>query len=97
MQKTKEVPSLECGPVMGFSSFRDAVGAQFARMTGKRLYRAAVDKGAMWNTYLAAWPDGTNVLHKTRAEHDCQACRQFIRAACWAALGVALVDRRERG
>lgn len=33
----------------------------------------------IWEHYLAAFPDGTNPIFKTRTVHDCSCCRNFIR------------------
>lgn len=67
---------------MEFKKFSAAVSKQFAKMIkdGKNLYRTSVEKDAMWNTYLNSFPEGTNPIYKTRTEHDCNCCKQFIRA-----------------
>jgi hypothetical protein len=38
-----------------------------------------VDGDALYQAYLAAFPEGTNPIFKNRTEHDCSCCRQFIR------------------
>lgn len=40
-----------------------------------------VDGDAMYQKYLASFPDGTNPIFKKNTEHDCSCCRQFIRRA----------------
>lgn len=44
------------------------------------LYTTSVDKDTLWNLYLSSFPAGTNELVNTRTEHDCNHCKQFIRA-----------------
>lgn len=65
---------------MIFSRFKQAVAAQFAAMSKLTLLRVDVDKDALWDTYLASFPEGTNPLYRKRTEHDCSCCRQFVRA-----------------
>ena len=38
--------------------------------------RTGVSKDALWDTYLASFPEGSNPVYKTRTEHDCQCCKQ---------------------
>jgi hypothetical protein len=40
-----------------------------------------VDGDVLWERYLAAFPEGTNLTFKKKTEHDCSTCRQFIRRA----------------
>jgi len=64
-----------------FKAFKTAVGAQFALMqTQPDLYRTDVDKNALWETYLASFPQGTNEMYRERTEHDCSCCKSFIRS-----------------
>jgi hypothetical protein len=63
----------------GFGSIKHAVAEQFQRMIGHELFRTTVDKDAMWETYIGAFPEGTNPIYRKRTEHDCSCCRQFIR------------------
>ncbi len=67
---------------MEFLKFKRALQGQFAKMTGNvsQLYMVNVDKDKLWDTYLNSFPDGTNPLYRERAEHDCSACRHFIKA-----------------
>ncbi|MBT4207148.1 hypothetical protein HOE22_02260 [Candidatus Woesearchaeota archaeon] len=50
-------------------------------MSKTQLFRTNVDKDLLWDTYLSSFPEGTNPIYKERTEHDCQSCRQFIRAS----------------
>ena len=45
------------------------------------VFVADIDGDALFATYLAAFPEGTNLLFKTKTEHDCSTCKQFIRRA----------------
>lgn len=64
---------------MDFKLIKHAVSAQFERMKAHGLFVTAVDKDALWSTYLASFPTGSNPIYKTRTEHDCSCCRQFVR------------------
>lgn len=64
-----------------FEVFKNAVEEQFSIMTDGHLFKTDVSKDVMWDTYLKSFPEGTNPIFRERTEHDCQCCRQFIRAA----------------
>ncbi len=63
-----------------FKDFKQAVLAQFEDMKEMRLFRTDVSKEQLWDTYLESFPEGTNPMFRERTEHDCQHCKQFIRA-----------------
>lgn len=63
-----------------FSDFKTAVQLQFEGMKASELFRTAAGKDEMWSTYLGSFPDGSNEIFRERTEHDCQCCKQFIRA-----------------
>jgi hypothetical protein len=66
---------------MIFTDFKSAVNKQFDYMVGLgKLFTTDVGKDVMWETYLSSFPEGTNPIYKERTEHDCQCCKQFIRA-----------------
>lgn len=65
---------------MNFNKFNDAVAKQFSVMSKHELYRVDVSKDDIWNTYLSSFPAGTDPIYKERTEHDCNCCKQFIRA-----------------
>lgn len=65
---------------MDFTLFKHAVAQQFERMKKHDLFRTGVEKDAMWATYIGSFPAGTNPIYRERTEHDCQCCKQFIRA-----------------
>lgn len=63
-----------------FKVFKSAVAKQFKFMSDYPLYRTDVDKNDLWDTYLASFPEGSNPVNKARTYHDCNCCKQFIRA-----------------
>jgi len=64
---------------MNFSPFSKAVATRFAQMCKQQLYVVDVDRNELWDRYLAAFPEGSNPIHKERTEHDCNCCKGFIR------------------
>src|ERR1700678_2437938 len=63
---------------------------EFARMVARSfqdlarnatVFVADVEGDALCAEYLAAFPEGSDPLFKTRSEHDCSCCKQFIRRA----------------
>lgn len=66
---------------MIFSTFKQAVSKQFSHMAKQVLFRANISGDELWQTYLAAFPAGSNPIYRQRTEHDCSCCRQFIRNA----------------
>ena len=54
------------------------VAAMFAKF--QTLHVVDCDKAALWELYLDSFPSGTNELFKTRREHDCVHCRQYLKA-----------------
>lgn len=74
-----------------FIEFKQAVQAQLRWMADGALFTAEVSKDDLWQTYLSSFPEGTNPIFRERTEHDCQCCKQFIRA-CGNV--VAIVDNK---
>jgi len=65
---------------MNFIKFRDAVNAQFnALVKAGELFVVDIDKDTLWDTYINAFPEGTNPMFRERTEHDCSCCKNFIR------------------
>ena len=64
-----------------FHVLAEAVRRQVGRMMegADRLYVTEVDKDELWELYLNSFPEGTNPIFRTRTEHDCSACRHFIK------------------
>lgn len=65
---------------MDFNKFKQPIARQFEKMSKHPLFLVDVDKDALWSTYLAAFPAGTNPIYRERTEYDCSCCRQFVRA-----------------
>jgi len=65
---------------MNFQLFKRAVAEQFARMSQHALFRTTAPKDELWDTYLNSFPAGSNPIYRERTEHDCNCCKQFIRA-----------------
>ncbi len=63
-----------------FKHIKIAISAKFKELEQYTLLTTSIRKDALWETYLAAFPPGTNEIYRERAEHDCQCCKQFIRA-----------------
>lgn len=64
---------------MNFIDFQKVVTAQFERIKNKDLYRVDLSKDQLWDTYLGAFPEGSNPMFRERTVHDCQCCKSFIR------------------
>ncbi len=69
-------------PMTSFSAFARVVAGSFQSLVkDNAVFVADVDGDDLWTKYLAAFPEGTNPIFKTRTEHDCSCCKQFIRRA----------------
>lgn len=75
-----------------FIYFRDAVNNKLKEMASSEatLFRANISKDEMWDIYLRSFPEGSNPIFRERTEHDCNCCKQFIRACG----GIVTVDPR---
>jgi hypothetical protein len=62
---------------VAFSSFSDPVIARFKEISQGELFVVKADD--IFERYLAAFPAGSDPIFRTRTEHDCQCCKQFIR------------------
>lgn len=62
-----------------FQVFAKAVRRQFEEMSQERLFVVDSDRTAIWETYLNAFPPGSNPVFRERTEHDCSCCRHWIR------------------
>lgn len=63
-----------------FRLFKEAVQEQYDNMLGSDLFVTDTDLDEIWDTYLNAFPVGSNPIFRERTEHDCSCCKQFIRA-----------------
>lgn len=60
-----------------FSDFSKVVHARYNEMAKGELF--IVDVLDIFDSYLAAFPTGTNPIFRERTEHDCSCCKNFIR------------------
>ncbi len=67
---------------MEFVEFSNKVKEQAAFMEtiGRFLYTSTSPE-EIWEKYLASFPAGSNPMYRERTEHDCSACKSFIRQA----------------
>lgn len=64
-----------------FKPFKQAINEHLSAMSATgELFYTDVSKDELWDTYLNSFPEGTNPIYKERTEHDCNCCKQFIRA-----------------
>lgn len=66
---------------MSFANFKRAVQQQFATMQTLPLFYVDIDGEELWQLYLQSYPEGTNPIYRVQSEHDCSACRQFVKVA----------------
>lgn len=65
-----------------FPPFAKIVSTSFqAIVKTPQVYVTNVDGDTLYQTYLTAFPAGTNPVFKKQTEHDCSCCKQFIRRA----------------
>ena len=62
---------------MDFTTIKTAVAAQFTKMANGPLFTVDLSKDELWDTYLSAFPEGTNPMYRERTEHDCNCCKQY--------------------
>ncbi len=62
-----------------FSVIKAAIAKQFKAMIPTGLFYVDIDKDTLWETYLSSFPAGANPVYRERTEHDCSACKSFIR------------------
>lgn len=61
-----------------FKPFSQLVHDRFVMLSKNELF-VTVGGDAVWEKYLASFPEGTNPVYKERTEHDCSCCKQFVR------------------
>ena len=66
---------------MDFQDFRNKLAKHVANMSKGQpaLFVVDSDRDKIWETYLNAFPPGTNEIYRERREHDCSCCKSFIR------------------
>lgn len=62
-----------------FVKFRDAVNHQFNTMAKHSLFVVNISGSQLADRYLSAFPEGTDAPSFVRTEHNCSACRSFIK------------------
>lgn len=62
---------------MTFKAFSNAVHRRYELLAKGELFVVDIDN--IFDTYLAAFPAGTNPIFRERTVHDCNCCKQFIR------------------
>ena len=63
-----------------FKKFATAIASQFQFMAiSGLLVRVDVDRDALWDAYLAAFPEGSNPIYRVRTEHDGSYDRAFVK------------------
>ena len=61
-----------------FSTFAQQINTRLNTLAEQELF-VTLPGDDLWATYLAAFPEGTNMLYRERTEHDCSCCKNFIR------------------
>lgn len=61
-----------------FKKFSQSIHNRFNELSKHELFVVDIKKDAIWDMYLASFPQGTNPLFRERTEHDCSCCRNFI-------------------
>jgi hypothetical protein len=61
---------------MKFNAFARQIHARLVALSSGELF--TID-GDVWAEYLKSYPEGSNPVYKTRTEHDCSCCKQFVR------------------
>lgn len=65
-----------------FHIFAKTVATSFqALVKAAQVFVTGVDGDALYQSYLAAFPEGTNPIFRKQTEHECSCCKQFIRRA----------------
>ena len=64
---------------MNFAVFAHALAAHFVHMSQLELFRTSRSGDDIWDTYLGAFPEGTDPIFKVRTQHNGSYDRQFVR------------------
>jgi len=62
-----------------FKVFSDAVSYRLKEIQKNATEFFVVDVPDLFETYLNAFPEGTNPIFRERTEHDCNTCKHFVR------------------
>jgi len=66
---------------MIFSEFKSHITKQFKKLSSYKLFTTLTEKDLLWSTYIESFPPEINRIYKNRREHDCSACRGFVKNA----------------
>jgi hypothetical protein len=64
-----------------FHDMKVAASEQFTKMSAHTLFSSLATKDELWETYLGSFSDEANPMYRENTVHDCNCCKQFIRAA----------------
>lgn len=62
-----------------FETFAKQVAHKSRQMAKQQMFLADIDGDELYWAYLHAFPQEFNRIYKTRSEHDCNNCRNFIK------------------
>lgn len=62
-----------------FTKFSFPVNARLNLLSKGELFVTDATSDEIWDTYLSAFPEGTNPIYKTRTEYDCSGCKNFVK------------------
>jgi len=62
-----------------FTKFSFPVNARLNLLSKGELFVTDATSDEIWDTYLSAFPEGTNPIYKTRTEYDCSCCKNFVK------------------
>lgn len=62
-----------------FIKFRDAVNAQIKSMEDSKsgLFLTHVNRSEIWETYLGAFPEGSDPIYMENTVHNCNCCKDL--------------------
>lgn len=65
----------------GFMIFKNAIQEHFKEMTKDvtHVFNTNFERELLWNTYLDAFPAGTNEIFRKKREFDCNNCKHMIK------------------
>lgn len=61
-----------------FHAFATRIHARYTDLAKGELFTVGTTDG-IFEHYLSSFPVGTNPIYKTRTEHDCSCCKNFVR------------------
>lgn len=66
--------------IADFKPFSDQINNRFnAIQKDANVFISVLTGDALYDVYLASFPEGTNPIFRERTEHDCSNCKNFIR------------------